>query len=284
MPTATPVIDAQVHAYEHDHAARPWVGTLHGPPHVTGEEMVAAMDAVGVDGALLISPWSLYRFDASYALKVYAQHGERFRLIKPFDPDSPSVAEEIADWARTPGAVGARIVLWHDHAIDADHPGLARILKAGADHHLPINILAWERLSLFATLARRHPDTQLVLDHVGLKQHFEPPPPSAPFAALDQVLALAALDNVVIKISGACTLSRQAFPFADIHAPLARIFDAFGFERCLWGTDWTRATAFLDYRQGVDVFREHLGLSDGDRAMLMGGALTRVYRWAPRAP
>ena len=65
-------IDAQVHAYEHNHPGRPWVGTLTGPAEVTGDQMVAAMDAVGVDGAILVSPFSMYRYDASYAKEVYA--------------------------------------------------------------------------------------------------------------------------------------------------------------------------------------------------------------------
>ena len=277
----SPVIDAQVHAYERDHAARPWVGHLAGPSAVTGDDMVAAMDAVGVDGALLISPWSLYRFDASYALEVHARHPGRFGLIKPFDPASPSVSEEIAEWARTPGAVGARIVLWHDQSFDAADAGFARILAAGAAHNLPVNILAWDNLAVFDALARAHPDTQLVLDHLGLRQPFTPPRPDAPFAALEQVLALARHDNVVIKITGAGTLSHEAFPFADIWSPLARIFEAWGFERCLWGTDWTRATAFLTYDEGVELFRRHLPLSDSERAALMGGSLTRVYRWKP---
>jgi L-fuconolactonase len=60
-----PTIDAQVHAYERNHPGRPWVGVLDGPPSVTGDVMVAAMDAVGVDGALLVSPFSMYRDDAS---------------------------------------------------------------------------------------------------------------------------------------------------------------------------------------------------------------------------
>src|ERR1051325_4538406 len=47
--------------------------------------MVAAMDAAGVDGAILVSPFSMYRFDASYALEVYAAHPGRFRLVKPVD-------------------------------------------------------------------------------------------------------------------------------------------------------------------------------------------------------
>ena len=82
-------IDAQVHAYERDHPGRPWAGVLHGPPEVTGDDMVAAMDAVGVDGALLVSPFSMYRYDASYALEVHAAHPGRFGLIKPVDPTDP---------------------------------------------------------------------------------------------------------------------------------------------------------------------------------------------------
>ncbi len=61
-----PTIDAQVHAYERDYPGRPWAGVLRGPPQVTGDDMVAAMDAVGVDGALLVSPFSMYRYDAPY--------------------------------------------------------------------------------------------------------------------------------------------------------------------------------------------------------------------------
>jgi len=80
-------LDAQVHAYERNHPGRPWVGTLYGPAEVTGDQMVAAMDAVGVDGAVLVSPFSMYRYDASYAKEVYAAHPNRFRLVKPVDPE-----------------------------------------------------------------------------------------------------------------------------------------------------------------------------------------------------
>ncbi len=70
MATQTPTIDSQVHAYERNRPERPWSGFLQGPDEVTGDDMVAAMDAVGVNGALLISPFRMYRYDASYALEV----------------------------------------------------------------------------------------------------------------------------------------------------------------------------------------------------------------------
>ena len=88
MENQTPTIDSQVHSYEKNSPERPWSGFLQGPDEVTGDDMVAAMDAVGVDGALLISPYSMYRYDGSYALEVFAAYPGRFGLIKPFDPRS----------------------------------------------------------------------------------------------------------------------------------------------------------------------------------------------------
>jgi predicted TIM-barrel fold metal-dependent hydrolase len=136
-------------------------------------------------------------------------------------------------------------------------------------------------LTLFGELAQKHPDTQLVIDHLGLPQPFEPPAPAEPFADLEKVIALAAYDNVAIKVSGVCTLSHQAFPYEDIWQPLAEIFSAFGFDRCMWGTDWTRAVNILTYKEGVDAFRLTEHLSDSEKSALMGGTLTKVYNWSP---
>jgi predicted TIM-barrel fold metal-dependent hydrolase len=274
-------IDAQVHAYERNHPGRPWAATLHGPAEVTGDEMVAAMDAVGVDGALLVSPFTMYGYDASYAIEVYKKHPGRFALIKPVDTTDPAVADTVADWAATDGTVAIRIMLNRGVTEDPADPGISRVLTAAARHALPVNLLCWGRLDQVDKMAARHPDTTLVIDHLGLQQPFEPPPPKEPFAELPKVLKLAAHKNVNIKITGACTLSHKPFPYSDIWDPLARIFDAYGFDRCMWGTDWTRAVELLTYAQGVDAFRVTDRLSAGDRAALMGGTLQRVYDWSP---
>jgi L-fuconolactonase len=243
--------------------------------------MVAAMNAVGVDGAVLVSAFTMYRYDASYAISVQQAHPDRFALIKPVDPTDPNVAETIATWADVDGAVGVRIMMRGEVSTDAADPGLNRVLAAAAQHDLPVNLLCYGRLGQAGQLAARNPKTILVIDHVGLQQPFAPPPPAKPFADLPALLALAAHDNIVVKITGACTLSHQPFPYNDIWDPLARIFDAFGFDRCLWGTDWTRAVGLLTYKQGVDAFRLTDRLSDSERAMLMGGALARAYGWSP---
>ena len=276
-----PTIDAQVHAYERNHPGRPWAAVLHGPDEVTGDDMVAAMDAVGVDGALLVSVFTMYRYDASYAIQVRNKYPGRFALIKPVDPSDAGVTETVADWAATPGTVAVRIMLNRGVSEDPADPGVNRVLAVAARHGLPVNLMCTGRLDQAKALAARNPDTVIVIDHLGLPQPFEPPPPAEPFADLPKVLALAAHPNVAIKISGACTLSHEPFPYRDIWAPLARIFGAFGLDRCMWGTDWTRAVGLLTYKQGVDAFRDSDRLSASDKATLMGGTLARVYRWSP---
>lgn len=276
------LIDAQLHAYERHHPVRPWHAVLAGPAEATGDQTVATLDASGVDGAILISAFTMYRYDASYALEVYKQHPGRFALIKPVDPADPAVADIIADWKRTPGAVAVRMLLARSGlAADAADPGLNKVLATAAKLSMPVNLHIAGRLDQGIELIRRNRDTQIIVDHLGLVQPHEPPVPDAPWADLDQVLTLAKLDNVVMKITGACTLSRQPYPFADIWDPVCRMIDTFSVERCLWGTDWTRAVAFLTHKQGTDAFRETKRLSDGDKAKLMGANTARVYGWKP---
>ncbi len=274
-------IDAQVHAYERDHPGRPWVNVLAGPPEVTGDDMVAAMDAVDVDAAILVSPWTMYRYDESYALDVHAAYPRRFGLVKPVDPNDPTVADTIADWAPLDSTVGIRIMLSQGNATDPNDPGINRVLSAAARHGLPVNLSCKGHLELVGQLAARNSETRLVVDHLGLEQPRVPPAPDEPFVELPKLLGLAAHENVAVKVSGACTLSHEAFPYDDLWDPLSRVFDAFGFDRCMWGTDWTRAINVVTYEQGVEPFRRTNRLSDSERAALMGGTLQHIYNWSP---
>jgi L-fuconolactonase len=192
------------------------------------------------------------------------------------------VADIIADWKKTPGAVGVRIFLRDENPRPPTDFGFDRILKAAVQHDMPVNFLCWGKLDQGTQLIDRHPNARFIIDHIGILQPRVPPAPPQPWADLPKVLELAKRPNVVIKVSGACTLSKQPYPFPDIWDPLARIFDAWSFERCLWGTDWTRAFAVVNYEQAVTPFLETKRLSDSERAMLMGGACATAYGWSPK--
>ena len=274
------IIDCQVHAYEKNTPQRPWSGHLQGPDSVSGESMVEAMAEVGVDGALLVSPFSLYEYDASYAMEVFKNHSGHFGLIKPFNPDSPSIHDDIESWVENPGVVGARIML-NKFSYRPDHAGLNQILSSASSKGIPVNMLCSGSLDIFGVLAERNPNTRMVIDHLGLEQPHLPPVPDEPFKDLDKVVQLSKYDNVAIKISGACTLSHQSYPYLDIWPSVEKIINAFGLERCMWGTDWTRAVDLLTYREGVEAFRTTDIFTDSERCQLMGGTLQNIYNWAP---
>jgi predicted TIM-barrel fold metal-dependent hydrolase len=168
-----------------------------------------------------------------------------------------------------------------DAGLDSGNPGIDRIARTAVRHDFPVNLSCGGNLEKVAPLIDRHPDTRFIIDHLGLLQPRTPPAPPQPWADLPKLLDLARRPNVVVKVSGACTLSREPYPFPDIWDPLARVFDAWGFDRCLWGTDWTRAFAVVNYEQAVEPFRLSERLSESERAMLMGGACTKTYGWSP---
>ena len=279
------VIDSQVHAYAANTSQRPWHRPPHDwPDHVTGDEMVAAMDQVGVDGAILVSPNSLYAFDASYAIDVQRAYPERFALVKPVNPNDPAADEIVSEWKKTPGAVAVRVMFALQTAADLHMAGIDRILRAAARHDLPVNLQCGNNLDTGTALIDAHPQTRFVIDHLGFYQPRTKPAPANVWADLPKVLELARRPNAAIKVTGVCTMSREPFPYPDIWDPLARVFDAWGFERCLWGTDWTRTFSLVNYEQAVESFRLTDRLNDGERAMLMGGACAKVYGWSPKKP
>ena len=276
------IIDSQVHAYEANTSKRPWHSVPNWPDHVTGDEMVAAMDKVGVDGAIFISAFGhvplrrqLCRGGATGPSRP-VRHRQAGRPGQSGGGRCRRRVEADAGHGRHPhhaAAGGGRA---------PDDPGLDRIVRAAVRYDLPVNILFWDNLDAGTALIDRHPDTRFIIDHLGIMQPRVPPAPPEPWADLPKVLALARRPNAVIKVSGACTLSREPYPFADIWEPLGRVFDAWGFDRCLWGTDWTRAFAVVNYEQAVEPFLRTDRLSDTERAMLMGGACAKAYGWSPR--
>src|SRR4029450_482793 len=139
--------------------------------------MVAAMDKVGVDGAIFISAFSMYRYDASYAEEVQRLHPGRFAIVKPVDPDDPAVADVIAQWKKTPGAVGIRIMMTKEANRAPSDPGLDRILRAAVRHNFPVNMLCWGNLEDGTAIVDRHPEARFIIDHLAILQPRTPPAP-----------------------------------------------------------------------------------------------------------
>src|SRR5215470_13481406 len=92
------VIDSQVHAYEANTPKRPWFRVPNWSAHVTGDEMVAAMDKVGVDGAIFGPRFAMYHYHDRYARELQKSHPGRSPIDKPVNPDDTALADGTADW------------------------------------------------------------------------------------------------------------------------------------------------------------------------------------------
>jgi predicted TIM-barrel fold metal-dependent hydrolase len=127
-------------------------------------------------------------------------------------------------------------------------------------------------------IAERHPGLKLHIDHCGRGGGASAGTDDAVFADLGDMLALARYPNVAVKLSGAPSYSSQPYPYRNIHGYLQQIFDAFGPQRCFWGTDITRMPC--SYRQCVTMFTEELRWLQGrDKELVMGEAICNWLGW-----
>jgi L-fuconolactonase len=290
------LIDAQVHVWEATHPGRPWAtdprqaiaGLISGTPEwrdmepVSDTGLLAAMDAEGVDGAVLVTSATHYGFGNSYALEC-ASRSPRLRVVGRVDPERPDAAEFVARWMDCPRTVGLRVLAVAEDERQALRDGRYDAVFAAAQHHgVPICIYPVGQAGVIARLARRFSELPLVIDHLGLAQ---PPMRRAQadrFAGLEEVLALAQYPNVTVKLSGTPTLSRQALPFADVWPSVHRLLEAFGVEHVMWGTDWTRTRPICGLHEQVRFLTDTDELSTSDKRQLLSATARRVFRWQER--
>lgn len=143
---------------------------------------------------------------------------------------------------------------------------------------VPIMFLAPGKVSLFGPIAERHPQLTLIIDHLGLTAAMARD--NTVSAAIDQAVALARYPNVSIKLSGTLGVSQESYPFRDMTVHIKRAFDAYGPQRCYWGTDMTNSFAKATYRQRVTHFTEELSfLSESDKDWVMGRAILARLNW-----
>ena len=89
--------------------------------------------------------------------------------------------------------------------------------------------------------------------------------------AIDEVVKLAKYPNVSVKVSSAPNFSQEAYPFRDMTVHIKRCFDAFGPQRCYWGTDLTNSLAEGDLPPAHHALHRGIAVPVGERQGLGDG-------------
>lgn len=181
--------------------------------------------------------------------------------------------------ARRPAWLGGIRHLIHREA-DPDwilRPDVGAGLRRLSAAWLPFDVVAVfpNHLRHVPTIADRHPDLTLVIDHLA-----KPPIRRLGWEAWRQELAQAAArPNVVAKISGLDTAAGPGWTVDELRPSVDAALEAFGPDRLLFGTDWPVCRQVSSYGEVVSTTEALIAeLSDGERAAIMGGTARRVYR------
>jgi L-fuconolactonase len=271
------ITDAQVHIWPAESRDRPWEpggrAYAHRPEH-TVTELLAAMDGAGIDRAVLVPPaWEGDRND--YSLAAASAHPDRLIVMGRLPLTEPMPTADLARWSRRPGMAGVRLTFTRGAARQWLEDGTADWFWPLAEQaDLPVAVYAPGQLGRIAEIAARHPGLRLALDHSGLPAGLEPAQLDAAAAA---AAALAVYPNVAVKISSLPNYVTEPFPFPGIHQAVRRLVAAYGPARVFWGSDLTRLRC--SYAESAALVTEALTfLSDDDRRLIMGDAITRWLR------
>jgi predicted TIM-barrel fold metal-dependent hydrolase len=270
------IVDSQIHIWENGK-----MSAHHRQiPTYSIDDALAEMASAGVDAAVIHPPSSLGEGVNELAVKAVRLHPDKFCILGHFDLQSPDREKIVAHWRERPGMLGFRFTFnqphqktwWTDGSLDW-------FWAACEKENLRVGLLAnGKNIAAFGNIAKRYPRLKMHIDHIGRGGGGGGVKDDAVFADLPNMLALAKLPNVAVKLSGAPSYSSDPYPYRNIHGYLRQIVEAFGPDRCFWGTDITRMPC--SYRQCVTMFTEEMPWLKGrDLERVMGGAVVDWLGW-----
>jgi L-fuconolactonase len=272
------IVDSQVHIWR---AVIPGLeGEMgqHRSEPLDAPELLKQMEYAQVAGAVLVpTHWDPARNGT--AIKAAREHPDRFVVMgKLYSLDN--ISEQLAHWQEQ-GMLGVRLATRQDPYATWVDSGAIEAFWAESER-IGLRVMAYgpgSRLQRIAEAAQRHPGLKLTIDHMAMS----PPGRSVDVPndqQIEHLLPLAKLPNVSVKVSSLPVFSREPYPFRDMWDPARRVIDAFGPERCFFGTDLSRQPC--TYAQAIEMFKmiiENLTLTEQD--LVMGTALTQWLDWVP---
>src|SRR4051812_40936562 len=254
------LVDAQIHLWKAESEDWKWIPGMKPqlPEPFTLERALPMLDEAGIDRAVVVPPsWHGDRND--YGLEAAKRYPNRFAVMGRIPLQNPKSADLVAGWKAQPGMLGVRLTFLGATSKWLDDGSADWFWPAAEKAGLPVMFLAPGKGAKIAAIAERHPQLQLICDHMGMSLS-DPAVQAGQFdSAIDGTLGLARHPNVSVKLSGTANYSRQPYPYADLNPHIGRLFEAFGPRRSYWWTDITNG-AFdrATYRQRVSHFTEAL--------------------------
>lgn len=272
-------IDAHLHVWRAVPAYPDPAITIVSPvSDVPLELLEAYLDEYSIDRAVLVQP--LYPGeDNSYVADCAAAQPDRFAAVCVVDPRLPDAPAKLDYWVRERGCKGLRLrPRLPAEAACFGAPETYPLWERARALKIAINVLGSpQHLPAVGALAARFPEVPVILDHMAYPD-VDAGSDSESFRAL---LALARHPGVYVKLSGFYYYSRQEYPYSDCMAFVRAVYEHFGPERMIWGSDFPHVLLKSGYGRAVrlpeQIYPQYFGLTTDDLRQVMGGNAAVLY-------
>lgn len=273
------IIDSQVHIWGPETPDKPYYTENASKPHravpLGHAELLQVMDTNGVQRTVCVPPtWE--GFSNEESLRAARLYPDRFAVMGRIAINQPESRGLLPKWKNQPGMLGVRMTFHQGRAPLWLEDGTADWFWDAAErYNVPVMIFAPEAVPKLGEVAERHPGLRLIVDHMGLSSALRG---KLLDGAIDNLVKLARLKNVAVKVSALPCYVEEAYPFPTLHGLVRRVVDAFGPRRCFWGTDLSHLTS--TYKQCLTLFTEELHfLSDNDKEWILGRGIAEWLNW-----
>jgi L-fuconolactonase len=305
-----PITDTHAHIYSPDETRYPMIDDPLRPPAGTGTiaHLRQEMGANGVERVVAIHTSTTYRWDNRFITDSARENAPWMVGVCTLNPNDPVSPDLLRRYVAECNVRGMRSVPGGD-PLRLDHPGVDALWSTAEELGIVINALIRVELAdQLETMLQRHPNLNVVLDHcmypkaadglqgetlqrcLALAQYpnlnvvldhcmYPKAADGLQGETLQRCLALAQYPNLHAKLTWLVESSDEAYPFADTYPLLRAVIDAYGPERCVWGSDFPTElwTPKATYTQAIECFRDRLGLSDAEREAILSTTPGRLW-------
>jgi L-fuconolactonase len=192
------------------------------------------------------------------------------------NPESPAAPDDLSRLVEEQGFQGVRLSPSEDTAGDwIRGPLMPPLWKRCRELKASMNILTGtSRLPDIGSLIEKFPALTVVIDHMA-------DCPAGRPDELKKLLALARYPQVFVKVSHTWSVSKQAYPYLDAQEQVERLYDVFGPQRLMWGTDWPIVEAHCAYAKALAMVRDEMKfLNDEDKSWMLSRTVERVWKFS----
>jgi len=185
---------------------------------------------------------------------------------------------QIEEFKDNPKFLGVRHVVQDE--VDDDfivRDDVMRGLGLLEKHDLAFDLLFYvKHLKHAATVAKAFPNLRLVINHLAKPEIKD----QKMEGWRENFLAAAKFPNVYCKLSGMVTEADwDSWKAADLKPYVNTALEAFGPDRCMFGSDWPVSVLASSYQGLFDALTECIGgVSQSERAQILGETASQFYR------